>query len=403
MADPTTQKPALPSTPTVPERRVLCNHTTMERVFNSPEKPVTCQLCDEADFGWIYVCTEDQTRGAAGITTTGKATSDAPCTTNGEDDQTTQLNDWVLRAIEDGHYTDDQIKILQAQRSNVRDTIAKNYQPQLPKQEEEEDDACSSATPDEDAMDTLISEQQRADFLTVQLKHFLGLLRADEETSTTTATGSLATTTATATTTTTTTCQLRLCHYCFPSGKDRTWLSLNELCADPGSVAVSPGDIFEIPSAEVPRLRIHSCVECESGVAEANNDVSIESILAGNNEAVVDDDVVDDASQSGLWPNNTPTPETQSDRSARELLEAAFSNYKRQQLGTPRKVCRRRRNAFAANTDENSPPGPTRPRLTRKPRLTSGVDGKHDEEDGRTWCDESEISGLEDTDIATQV
>ena len=134
--------------PSFATRRAACTHLTMERLYGD----FTCNICSNySTFGWVYCCTQD-------IVPEDQVTSDAiseisasphqyvngdgskpksvtnlspqsptvneDARSGGEDATmpTHQLSPWIEKAIQDGHYTSEQVLKLQAQKKHVVDT-----------------------------------------------------------------------------------------------------------------------------------------------------------------------------------------------------------------------------------------------------------------------------------------
>ena len=124
--------------PSLTTRRAACTHLTMERLYGLYQ----CNICHcPSNFGWVYSCTQDD-----GLPATFAAipTSEASILRH---DQITgyyaltgdmtetlgpkpklfqmpspQLSPWIEKAIKEGHYTSEQVKILRAQKQKVVDT-----------------------------------------------------------------------------------------------------------------------------------------------------------------------------------------------------------------------------------------------------------------------------------------
>jgi hypothetical protein len=88
----------------------------MDRAFSDSDTAVECSRCGQAEFGWIYVCTADHVSDDSAFYVKTE-------TERGVKPQDAQLNEWVVRAIEEGHYTEEQIEKLRAQKARVWESI----------------------------------------------------------------------------------------------------------------------------------------------------------------------------------------------------------------------------------------------------------------------------------------
>ncbi|KAK2743965.1 hypothetical protein FQN55_007014 [Onygenales sp. PD_40] len=95
-----------------------CSHSTVTRVYNT-DGNLKCDICGRnPDLGWLFSCTEDNERLEAEKRTRRPIiTSQYTVETGGD------LNPWVIKAIENGQYTPEQVEIMKAQRANVLRTI----------------------------------------------------------------------------------------------------------------------------------------------------------------------------------------------------------------------------------------------------------------------------------------
>ena len=140
-----TTKATIPSFAT---RRAACTHLTVERLYGD----YTCNVCSRSsNFGWVYCCTQDdvpvfqatldsisdisspphqhvsaseeKANGVNHLSLPPSAVNGDP-RVGGEDAQISlaKLNPWVEKAIEDGHYTPEQVVKLRAQKQHVVDT-----------------------------------------------------------------------------------------------------------------------------------------------------------------------------------------------------------------------------------------------------------------------------------------
>lgn len=111
---------ALPSEAT---RRAACTHLTMTRLLGV----YRCYVCDcIPNIGWVYTCTQDhegELRLDAGMDTSPVDMERNARLQEKNDIAADQLSGWIVKAIEDGHYTAEQIEILKAQKRKVKETI----------------------------------------------------------------------------------------------------------------------------------------------------------------------------------------------------------------------------------------------------------------------------------------
>ncbi|KAL9134474.1 MAG: hypothetical protein Q9175_004344 [Cornicularia normoerica] len=134
--------------PSFATRRAACTHLTMERLYGD----FTCNICSRfSNFGWVYCCTQDDPPGCQvtpdsiseisnppheyvnGSEENVDSVNDLPVpppalnqdpSLRGEDVKmpTAQLSPWIDKAINDGHYTPEQVDKLRAQKQHVVDT-----------------------------------------------------------------------------------------------------------------------------------------------------------------------------------------------------------------------------------------------------------------------------------------
>lgn len=119
--------------PSMQTRRAACTHLTMKRFYGSH----TCSICQRPSrLGWLYLCTQDESIyksqedvfSTAGSHIEREASINAHAASNvGVSEQPalkTPLSPWIEKAIQQGHYTPEQVVILRAQKQNVLDSIA---------------------------------------------------------------------------------------------------------------------------------------------------------------------------------------------------------------------------------------------------------------------------------------
>lgn len=112
-------------------RRLACTHLTMRRYYGASRCPI-CRR--DPDLGYTYLCTQDELEELAGEMK--ERFSEASEVPEGTQDQSkqdevavdgikpvTNLSPWIAKAIEMGGYTPEQVRILRAQKQKVVDTI----------------------------------------------------------------------------------------------------------------------------------------------------------------------------------------------------------------------------------------------------------------------------------------
>ncbi|KAN0067382.1 hypothetical protein V8E54_014472 [Elaphomyces granulatus] len=101
-----------------------CTHLAKTRLFIAHED----ERCDECHLrpplGWLYVCTDDNNNVPP---KDGNPLLTRDCSSSSLDPpviKETDLSSWIVRAIAQGHYSQQQIDTLIRQKANVRDTVA---------------------------------------------------------------------------------------------------------------------------------------------------------------------------------------------------------------------------------------------------------------------------------------
>lgn len=104
-------------------RQAACTHINVTRLFD-PHGCHKCQMCGHpSQFGWLYRCTQDYNS----FLPKSEFSSAEPESVNGrlsEQVVTSQLSPSILKGIQDGQYTAQQIRLLQAQKLQVKELIA---------------------------------------------------------------------------------------------------------------------------------------------------------------------------------------------------------------------------------------------------------------------------------------
>ena len=109
-------------------RKAVCTHVSLERVWGSQ---FTCAHCRKiSPLGWSYQCTQDRGEDALPFFTLESLDIRNPQVVEDyfqrletKSMQLGQISPWILKAIREGHYTEDQIIILEAQKQGVNDMI----------------------------------------------------------------------------------------------------------------------------------------------------------------------------------------------------------------------------------------------------------------------------------------
>ena len=97
--------------PSIATRRAACTHLTMEPLYGD----FTCNVCSRfSSFGWVYCCTQDDPPSSRPPPDSVSEISNPP--------YTAKLSPWIEKAIDNGHYTPEQIDKLRAQKQHVVDT-----------------------------------------------------------------------------------------------------------------------------------------------------------------------------------------------------------------------------------------------------------------------------------------
>lgn len=226
----------------------------MERVFRSPLEDTSCQTCDRVnELGWVYACTMDRESAAA---TAAAAAAEREKIMNGDmntiavdngEPGEVKLSDWIVKAIEAGHYTEAEIEILKAQKATVQNNVAKARNETKSKSETIESSSTSSLTstkaePGENAdespptstprdptgcLRTLLKRtfKKRPELIKAPLVH---------------------------------PCNMQRCHMCFSVGECRTWSSLDQVCSPDFDLEIVPSDIYDIPDYDVPTVDLYA-------------------------------------------------------------------------------------------------------------------------------------------------
>ena len=139
------------------QHQAACTHLTVTRLFGL----VRCQVCAKIPrIGWVYACTQDHEQELCHVVTflAANCLPDAsayeihmrlseaglpPCEAHHLEQPLSEgmaaydLAPWISKAVDDGHYTAEQVETIKAQKRGVREMIAKA---------EEELDSSSSSS-----------------------------------------------------------------------------------------------------------------------------------------------------------------------------------------------------------------------------------------------------------------
>ena len=110
-------------------RRAACTHITMDRFYSYGESHnwSTCHVCYlPSRLGWLYRCTQDinecyLAEDASGVPNTAEKNMEHE---QKLDPGVISLTPWIEQAIEDGHYTREQVLIMRQQKQRVKEAIA---------------------------------------------------------------------------------------------------------------------------------------------------------------------------------------------------------------------------------------------------------------------------------------
>lgn len=228
------QKIPVANQPKLSDRRVKCTHTTMKRVFDL-DGTLTCPRCGSLPcFGWVYACTVDEhgyveSEQAIGSSTVSKKSDflqPAP--------SDTILSDSVTKAVGQGHYTDEQVGILLAQRASVVEMARAQTFP---------------GTGDPAIVNKRSAEATLMEPKATSTRPIVKWITRSTPIQNTVAQESPSDTTLK--------CRLMVCHFCHPASRDRAWLSLNKYCSSTAEPEV-PFNIFDIPASAISRMPLPS-------------------------------------------------------------------------------------------------------------------------------------------------
>ncbi|EGE04307.1 hypothetical protein TEQG_03337 [Trichophyton equinum CBS 127.97] len=198
--------------------RAECTHVCASRVLDT-ERSFCCVRCGfSKKVRWVYVCTEDEDRALSdgfirGLAETG---SDLPSEAQQQQEFELPLNDWMSKAIADGHYTEEEVATLKQQRAAVLEGMRMSTRREKSARCRAEQ-ICSHVR---DAVNEIISEH-------------CGPVVPE--------------------------CRRVYCLRCRPNYHERAWQSLNGLCSENNELLLEkaavgqPASIFDIPMSEIRR------------------------------------------------------------------------------------------------------------------------------------------------------
>lgn len=135
LASPTDSTLLSVALPSLQTRRAACTHLTVARAYG----PHCCSICHRPSrFGWLYQCTQDEQQheevSATAASDLERENDSSGYSTSNDSINATRLSPWIEKAIQEGHYTPDQIFLMRVQRQNVLQSIAaaENYMMEHP-------------------------------------------------------------------------------------------------------------------------------------------------------------------------------------------------------------------------------------------------------------------------------
>lgn len=135
VASPIDSTPLSVALPSLQTRRAACTHLTVARAYG----PHCCSICHRPSrFGWLYQCTQDEQQheevSATATSDLERENDSSGYSTSNDSINATRLSPWIEKAIQEGHYTPDQIFLMRVQRQNVLQSIAaaENYMMEHP-------------------------------------------------------------------------------------------------------------------------------------------------------------------------------------------------------------------------------------------------------------------------------
>ncbi|KAL2048381.1 hypothetical protein N7G274_000292 [Stereocaulon virgatum] len=220
----------IPKIPSLATRRAACTHLSMERLYGLYK----CNICQcPSKFGWLYSCTQDDGLPAtfAAIPTSEASklrhdhisgyyasTSDMTETLGPKPKlfqmPTPQLSPWIEKAIKEGHYTPEQVKVLRAQKQKVVDIAFSaverfnNAQAKTSKPSGKKDNALQSVDANLHLACPVINEVQNPSTIDASILFAEPKVHMFPY------------------------CKYRACQFCRPTFRDRTWQCFDEIFAN---------------------------------------------------------------------------------------------------------------------------------------------------------------------------
>ncbi|EFR04721.1 hypothetical protein MGYG_07729 [Nannizzia gypsea CBS 118893] len=256
-----------------------CTHVSVARVLDT-DGSIGCSRCGNGlAMRWVYVCTEDMQRTLSDGFLRGLAEPvSSSSSLSSQQEIELPLNEWMTKAIEDGHYTEDQVRTLREQRASVLEAMRM----EATRREEERERAEAEA-------DVL----HRAGILPLRpppglpvppsaaRNSITGMLMEDLE-------GPVIPR-----------CDRSFCQRCRPSHQERAWQSLTRLCSNDNQLVLKNtatgepvNSIYDIPMSEI--MRPLPGYEDDSDLGK------VEDKVQDNPDDKVEDKVEDKANEEEL-------------------------------------------------------------------------------------------------------
>ncbi|KAB8069510.1 hypothetical protein BDV29DRAFT_182569 [Aspergillus leporis] len=213
-------------------RRQCCHHSVVERQF-CVDRSETCDSCGRRPFlGWFYACSED---------TSGFSDPIDPI--NGP-----FLSPWILKAMEDGHYTAEQreyaihqkldvVRMAERERGPVPPPLSMLYDPRSVVSDRNESDPWVEMVEDVSPHDSSFFDhgQPAASFAQAGQGSDIAQHPIPPPP-----------------------CTFRACRHCerrYGNFEERTWVSLNEVCNDPSRPPPDSWELLNRPVSDAKLLR----------------------------------------------------------------------------------------------------------------------------------------------------
>ncbi|MCJ1344498.1 hypothetical protein MMC31_002701 [Peltigera leucophlebia] len=226
LASPRDSTPLSVALPSLQTRRAACTHLTVARVYG----PNCCSICHRPSrFGWLYQCTQDeQQHEEVSATATGDLEHEngengaSGYNTSNDSINATRLSPWIEKAIQEGHYTPDQIFLMRVQRQNVMQSIAAAEDYMMEHPELDSPPATHPSTiPLTAKVKGLLPDRSRSEIQAVKEPEpspaAVNLRRASKPQIFPA-------------------CKFRYCQICRPTFRDRAWIKFDDIFADKSCV-----------------------------------------------------------------------------------------------------------------------------------------------------------------------